>query len=63
MNAQSMAILPAFVVICYHVITLTGTELMPLFFCAAEAMGWEMMGQNNVGERRGKLFLQPNLNS
>lgn len=58
-----MATLPAFVAICYHVIALAGTELMPLFFCPAEALRWEMIGQNNIGEGKGQLFLQPNLYS
>lgn len=34
-----------------------GAELMSLFFCPAEAVGWGMTSQNNVGERNGHLLL------
>ena len=32
-----------------------------MFFCPAEVVGWEIISQNNVGKRKGQLFLQAKL--
>lgn len=62
-STQGMASLPAFVLICCHIITLGWHWADATVFCPAEAMGLVMIAHNNVGERKGQLFLQPNLHS